>query len=75
MADLPTLKTRLVEAELALHRVATGKAVELVTEDGSTVRYNRANQEKLELYVRELTTQIASIEAPSRRRGPVQFCF
>jgi gpW protein len=79
MADLTTLRLRLTQAEEALHKIAIGRSVELITEDGSTVRYGKADMNKLELYIASLKNQIADLTADltlmPRRRGPVQFVF
>ncbi|KAB1069249.1 gpW family head-tail joining protein [Methylobacterium planeticum] len=76
MADLATLSLRLSQAEDALHKVATGHAVELITEDGSTVRYAKVNQDKLEIYIATLRDQIAGlvgVRVP--RRAPIHLSF
>ncbi|MCJ2080739.1 gpW family protein [Methylobacterium sp. J-090] len=75
MADVTTLRLRLTQAEEALHKVATGQTVELLEEDGSTVRFTKANRKDLEAYISTLGGQIADATVPSRRRGPVQFVF
>lgn len=76
MADIVTLSLRLTEAEAALHKVAIGQAVELVQDDGSAVRFGKADYAKLVSYISSLRGQISDLTSVApRRRGPVQFVF
>ncbi|MCL5745016.1 MAG: gpW family protein [Acidobacteria bacterium] len=73
MADLDTLRTRLTEAETALHRLQTGSAVEeIAAPDGSRTRFMPTDAARLEAYIGSLTQQI---ERASRGfpRGPIYF--
>jgi len=79
MADLETLKTRLVEAEEAWHALQTGARVVEVRRDGKLVKYQASNRGELASYVAELKRQIEVAEdaaagrLPRRRFIPVAF--
>lgn len=62
--------TQLHEAKQILHKVYLGQHVELVTEDGITVKYNPANVQQLEQYIARLEIQAG--QQPSRRRRSVR---
>ena len=68
MTDLTTLETRLMEAEAALHLLATGsqrQSVDIGT--GGRVAYTAANTVDLRLYIASLKNQIAKLKGMSRR--------
>lgn len=74
MADLATLQTRLLEAELAYHKLATGsKQVEVQHGDMKT-KYSEADLGKLQAYINQLKAEIAQLGGAGsglRRRGIV----
>lgn len=64
MAELATLKTRLSEAEAALHNaMKSGGVVEYRQADGRFVRRDAA---ELRLYITDLRAQIASAAGGAR---------
>lgn len=71
MTDLATLKTRKLEAELALHRLLTGSKEESV-EFGPQRRvvFSRVNISDLQKYISDLSAEIDALEG-RRRRGPI----
>lgn len=77
MADLTTLQTRLLEAELAYHRLQTGTAEVLVEQGGEVsmkVQYSLTSVDKLRTYIGELKNQIAAATGNSAglvRRRPI----
>lgn len=75
--DLETLKSRLTEAETAIHALATGQRVVDVWKDGRRVRFQEGNRGDLMRYAQELRDQIAGLEMPAarprRRFIPVAF--
>jgi len=76
MADLPTLRFRLAEAELALHKLTVGKLiVEIDVEGKGGSKYTAANRADLEAYVGDLKRQVAALEGTPVRRGPFQMGF
>jgi len=67
MADLATLKTRLDEAETALHALATGQqSVSVRYPDGKQVDFTAARQRELERYIANLRVQITRAEGGKR---------
>ena len=76
MADLETLKTRLAEAEDALHALNLGERVVEVMRDGRRMRYQESNRGGLEGYIGSLRAQVAESEITPRSRRrfiPVAF--
>lgn len=73
MADLATLQTRLLEAELAYHRLMTGSAEEEAQHDDMRVRYTRAEAGNLAAYIERLKSEIAAAggNAGTRRKALV----
>ena len=72
MADLATLQTRLLEAELAQHKLLTGSAAEEVEHGDMRSRYTRADLGQLAAYIATLKSQIAAAGGAStglRRRA------
>lgn len=59
MADLATLRSRLAEAEDALHRLVTGQQEVSVSDGTNTATYSRATMADLRSYIAELRGQIA----------------
>lgn len=68
MADLATLKTRLTEAEDALHTMSLpGSAVvEVRRDDGTSVQFQPVERPRLEAYIAALRRQIARAEGTQR---------
>lgn len=60
MADLATLQTRLLEAELAQHKLLTGSAAEEVEHGDMRNKFTRANLGDLAAYIASLKSQIAA---------------
>lgn len=60
MADLITLQGRLLEAELALHRLMTGTAEVQVHHDDMSVTYQQTSVEKLRAYIVELKREVVA---------------
>jgi len=68
MTDLATLKTRLDEAETALHALHTGqRSVELRYADGKAAQFQSGDAARLEQYIAGLRRQIARAEGTLRR--------
>lgn len=60
MASLVQLQTWLIEAELALHKLATGQTVIVVIDqNGERVEYSRSSMANLRAYIGDLKAQIA----------------
>lgn len=61
MADCAAIKTKLDEAEAALHRVHLGGTVRRVRDlSGEEIEYNAANLANLKSYIALLTAQYAA---------------
>lgn len=77
MTDTATLQVRLVEAETARHKIATGKGVQTITyRDGGSVTYSRATLSDLDSYIASLKSEIAGATAdPASRRRPIFLGF
>ncbi len=75
MADLPTLRIRLAEAEVAYHRLNIGQLSASVSVEGKSVSYSQADREKLAAYIADLKAQIAAAEGTPLRRGPIHLGF
>lgn len=78
MTDVVTLKTRLLEAELALHKLATGSLRETVQQGAantnSMVTYTRASLADLERYIARLKSEIGIADGSgSGVRRPIHF--
>jgi hypothetical protein len=77
MADVETLRTRLAEAETAMHALAMGTRVVEVVRDGRRVKYSESGKGELSAYIDSLTRQIEALEGassgslPRRRFIPV----
>ena len=63
MADTATLQTRLLEAELAYHKLMTGAASVQVQQDDMQVTFNIASVDRLRTYIAELKSQLAAAGA------------
>ncbi|WP_422074112.1 gpW family head-tail joining protein [Tranquillimonas rosea] len=61
MTDTATLRARLAEAEDALHKVALGGAVSVVSYDGSRTEYTPTSEAALRRYVRSLKRQLGDL--------------
>lgn len=61
--DTATLQTRLLEAELAYHRLMTGVAEVEVQHENMQVKYSMASADKLRLYIANLKSQLVSAGA------------
>lgn len=77
MADIVTLQSWLSEAEIARHKLATGKqAVTIEYEGGGSVTYTKADLDKLEAYIASLRSQLSSsTSSPAAQRRPVHLGF
>jgi len=74
MADLATLQTRLIEAELALHKLLTGTAEVEVEHGDMRLKYSNSvtAMQQLSSYIADLKAQIAALGGTvtgERRRG------
>lgn len=73
--DTSTLQTRLLEAELAYHRLQTGVAEVEVQHGDMTVKDSMASVDKLRLYIADLKAQLVAAGAltadESGRRKPL----
>lgn len=66
---LPTAAQRLVEAEMAYHRLMIGQsAVEVRDQNNEAVVYSRANAAQLKAYIEALKLEIAGTPTT---RGPM----
>jgi len=71
MSDLPTLKLRLAEAELALHKLVMGEKVVMLSyaaEGNHQRQFHQTSIPQLKIYVAELKDQIARAEGRGGRR-------
>lgn len=77
MTDCATLRTWLLEAELALHKLQTGTAEQTISfGSGKSVVYNIANLDKLKAYVESLQNQVKACDGQAPcKRGPIRFAF
>jgi hypothetical protein len=63
------LQKRLEEAEVAYHRLQTGKlAVTVTGKNGQELQFNRTNAHQLRTYIEELKAQLGV--GSTRRRPP-----
>lgn len=73
MSDLPTLKLRLAEAELARHQMRMGKqktmASASVDGGGNAAQWAPGDPEKLDIYIAELKNRIAVLEGGAGRQA------
>lgn len=67
MTDTATLRSRLAEAETALHRLLTGTKVVSVKTDAGETTYSAADSAGLRAYIAELKGQLG--ETAGTRRG------
>lgn len=73
--DINQLKTCLLEAQLALHKLLTGQK-EVTVDFGTNrrVTYSEVKIHDLRRYITELENQIAALEG-GRVRGPIYTVF
>jgi hypothetical protein len=72
MADLATIRTRIVEAEEALHQLATGAKEAWVTDhNGESVRYVRTSVGELQRYLHYLRMEEARLAGTGYPGRPV----
>lgn len=73
MSDLPTLKLRLAEAELARHQMRMGKQKTMAsaTADGAgnAAQWAPADPVQIDIYIAELKNQIAALEGRPARQA------
>ena len=69
MADITTLKTRLTEAEEALHQLSIGKQRVSLSKDGTTITFTPATILGLKNYIRSLQQAIARADGGSTRHA------
>ncbi|MFV0626614.1 MAG: gpW family head-tail joining protein [Alphaproteobacteria bacterium] len=69
------LKQRLIEAEVAYHKLMLGeKEVSITLSNFGSTSYNQTNKKDLEGYISDLKSQIARIQGkPTRRIIRVEF--
>ncbi len=66
-----TLQQQLAEAELAYHRLMTGRSVqEVVDQNGERIRYTPTSAVRLGVYISDLKTRIAG---NTDSIGPMRF--
>lgn len=71
MPDLATLQARKTEAEDAYHRLRLGeKDVEVTMANGTKIRLNEANPDKLKNYIADLEDEIRKAGG-GRSRAPI----
>lgn len=77
MADLITLKARLLEAEKAEHDILTGQGVRRwIDQNGESVEYSMINVKGLQAYIARLKNEIAVADGRlTSYRGPLRFRF
>jgi len=73
MTDPAILRTRLSQAEDALHRLTMGEVEVKLSYDGKTVEFAAPDVEKLERYVARLRAEIGRLSGKPRR--PIYFSF
>jgi len=75
MSDLPTLKLRLAEAELAKHKLLMGEKTVMLSysaEGQHSTQYHQTSIPQLSAYINELKDRIARLEGVGGRR-PMYF--
>lgn len=78
MIELSALRSRLAEAEAALHRLMTGSAVVVSARDGRRIEYSVAkpgDTDRLRAYIVDLKAEIAALEGLGPTRRPVSLSF
>lgn len=77
ITNVEILKTRLIEAEEAYHKLMIGeKEVSVSVGNFGTTTYNQANRTALESYISSLKSQIATAEGcPTGRRRILKVSF
>lgn len=75
LMDLPTLRLRLAEAQMARHQLLTGSKRERISRGGTEITYTRADIGKLERYIAELQSDIARAEGGVPRRSTLHAFF
>ncbi|WNO10423.1 gpW family head-tail joining protein [Teredinibacter sp. KSP-S5-2] len=69
MADIAILKTRLEEAEMALHKLMTGaREVKVKVDDYGETTFSETNMANLERYIAKLKQDIARALGRPRRK-------
>lgn len=69
MADCNTLQTRLLEAELAHHKLSTGTQEVEVEHEGMKIKYSLVSVDKLSAYIDSLKGQLIA-QCPGYLAGP-----
>jgi hypothetical protein len=73
---MPTTSELLTEARKAYHELMIGnQAVEVRDSNGESVRFTRANAERLRGYIKELEVQLAQENGTAERRRPMRLQF
>ncbi len=77
ITNIEVLKTRLVEAEEAYHKLMISAQEVSVNVGGfGSVTYNQANRKELEIYISSLKEQISSAAGTSYyKRRVIKVCF
>ena len=74
--DIETLRTRLVEAEEAYHKLLIGeKEVSVSVGNFGSTTYNQTSRSALEAYISSLKSQIAMAEGKSIQRKILKVGF
>ncbi len=68
MADLVTLRTRLSDAENALHQLMLGERIEQINAADKAVRRALTSPESLRSYIDWLRSEISRLENPRRSK-------
>jgi len=75
MSRLKTLRSRLLQAEMALHRLMIGELEVHVSVGGyGSTTYSQADMDKLNTYITQLKSEIAARQG-KHRRGPLLVKF
>ncbi|MEM9369547.1 MAG: gpW family head-tail joining protein [Pseudomonadota bacterium] len=71
MTDEATLRTRLAEAEGALHSLMVGSSAVSISHKGKSVTYRKTDEAKLRAYIFELKTLLGEGQRPA----PLRFSY
>ena len=76
MADLPMLRLRLAEAELAEHELTIGTATAKISYgNNDSLTYTRTSLPALQTYIAGLKGRIGTLEGQPNRRRPIHMAF
>lgn len=75
MSSLKTLRSRLIQAEMALHRLMIGELEVHVSVGGyGSTTYSQTDIDKLNIYITKIKSEIAARQN-KHRRGPLLVKF